>query len=1185
MRNTFFKKLLKMFINSTIIFILSINISHSQKISLNIDNKPLKEILNEISRITDYEFVYSNSLDNINSLVSIKCKNLPIEDILKQILKNKKISFKIEKKNIALTPSSLLIDTSTEFYMRGIITDEKLEPLVGVVVQNGRTGKALISDNTGAYEINVDVGDIITFSYIGFKTKTLKIKNRRNNINITLQTDVLGLQDVVVTGYQTIDKKKLTSAIQSVKMDDIMIQGAKTINQMLEGRISDLYVLNNSGEVGTVPKFRIRGTSTLIGNREPLWVLDGIVLSDPVQISPDDLNDPDYINRIGNAIAGINPQDIERIDILKDASATALYGVKAANGVIVVTTKKGRIGKAQVQYNMNIGVRKRPRYTDRDINLMNSKERIKFSQDLISSHHVYSPNINLVGYEGLVAKLYSHEITQEEFNSSVAKMEILNNDWFKDITTDALSQQHTISISGGNKNIRYYTSLGYANDNDVIKSNKDDRYTAITNMNMVFSPKLSVSLNMNGSISLKKYHQPSISPIDYAYNTSRAIPTYMPNGEYYYYKKTAGMNYNFNIINELENSNINQSSTTINVTGNISYKIAEWLTARGILSYSSSNTKIEDYWGENTLHISKLRKADFGTELKPESAMISECPFGGELSTSNSENKSFTARIQLDANKYFGEYNQHNVVVNMGVETSSTSYKSLYSKQRGYYMERGRSFISGIDLDKYPLYKKWVSSNKPSIIDNLSNLLSIYASISYSYNNIIVLNANARIDGSNKFGSRSNEKLLPIWSISSSYNIYEHLGLSTKYVDYISIKTSYGYQGNMLDGQSPEMIIKKNIFDTDFNEPSATISVYPNPKLKWEKTNSFNVGLECSLLSNLLQLETSYYYKKTVDAFMPKTISTINGIGQYIINSGNIVNQGYSVDLSITPIKTDDTRLTLSTSIFKTYNKMTSKPDAHTYELEDFLHGSALVEGHPVGTFWSYRFIGLNPNDGGPLFNDMVESAEDFIGKSKYDVYSTVLSPSGSREPKLQGGINTTLRYKNFRLGVNLSYSVGAKVRLFKLYKNGINFDPEMNINKDLVYRWQKSGDDLYTDIPNIINSNSSNNSNYMYHWSYYTNTNIPIIARNAWDMFNYSDRRVVSGDYLKINNISFSYDFPIERIKNVKISALSLSLSCSNIFTFSSSKLKGQTPIQSGFTEVQLSDRPMFSFTMSISL
>ncbi|WP_300924344.1 TonB-dependent receptor plug domain-containing protein, partial [uncultured Duncaniella sp.] len=350
--------------------------------------------------------------------------------------------------------------------IKGIVFDAAGEPLPGASVWEKKSPKtATATDLNGVFTLPTKGRKSVTLeiSYIGMKRA--EVTWRGGELSIMLEDDTNVLQDVVVTGYQVIDKRASTSAITSIKAEDILRPDAISIDQMLEGQVPDLMFMSNSGETGVAPKIRIRGTSSIIGNREPLWVVDGIVVQDPVPISAEDLNDPDYVNRIGNAIAGLNPQDIERLDILKDASATALYGTKAANGVIVITTKRGREGKPQIRYNNTFTWKIRPRYSDKSVDVMNSKERIQLSRELWNDNYVYNANSSMVGYEGLMMRLFNKEITQEQFNSELAYVETVNTDWFNLLTHDSFSQQHNASVSGGGERGVYYASLGFM-DND-----------------------------------------------------------------------------------------------------------------------------------------------------------------------------------------------------------------------------------------------------------------------------------------------------------------------------------------------------------------------------------------------------------------------------------------------------------------------------------------------------------------------------------------------------------------------------------------------------------------------------------------------------------------------------------------------------------------------------------------------
>ena len=442
-------------------------------------------------------------------------KDSDVRTILDACLKNSGYTYSILDKVIVIRKAEPQQQEQIK-KIRGTITDKKKVPLPGVTVLIKGTTTGVSTDMNGKFEMvqPKDSNIVLLVSFIGMKTQTIPYKGQ--DLTIVMEEDSQEMEEVVVTGYQVINKKKSTSAITSVKMDDIMIPGATSIDQMLEGRVSDMILMTNSGEVGVAPKIRIRGTSTLVGNREPLWVVDGIIVQDPVPISSEELNDPDYINRIGNAIAGLNPQDIERLDILKDAAATALYGTKAANGVIVITTKKGRVGDPIISYNMTTTFRQRPRYTDRKINVMNSRERIQLSRELFDQHYVYNGSVNPVGYEGLLNDLYNGKLTDTQFSQEVAKLETMNTDWFKLLTEDTFSHQHTVSISGGSEKTRYYSSIGFSRDNDVIKGNYNQRYTASLNVETTLTKWFTASFQMQGNVSHREYNQDAINPMDYA---------------------------------------------------------------------------------------------------------------------------------------------------------------------------------------------------------------------------------------------------------------------------------------------------------------------------------------------------------------------------------------------------------------------------------------------------------------------------------------------------------------------------------------------------------------------------------------------------------------------------------------------------------------------------------------------
>lgn len=1164
---------------SQVVFPLVSQAQINKNVTINLSQAPIKDFFNAVKAQTGLNFIMKSN-GKSNQRVTVNVKDKPASEVLRTTLHQIGCMYEVEDGYVTVIdlPGTDARPSSTR-HITGYVTDTEGNPLPGAVIRIKGTRQGGVTNEDGFYDFTVPNGPTtLLFSYVGMAEKEITYDGRgdvRKNITLRSNTDI---DEVVVTGYNMVERRKLTSSVTTLKAEEILRPGISSLDQMLEGQVPDMIFMNNSGEVGTVPRLRIRGTSTLIGNREPLWVLDGVVLQDPVNVSPEELNNPDYVNRIGNAIAGINPQDIERIDVLKDASATALYGAKAANGVIVVTTKRGHVGKPVISYNMTTSLKTRPRYTDRKIDLMNSKERVDFSKYLIQNGYGFGNNTDLVGYENIMQQFFGGVIDYKEVLNRTHQLETMNTDWFKELTRDVISSSHSVSLSGGSENARYYGSVGYTRDNDVIRGNKNDRYTVAINVDANLSNVFSTQFGITGNVNKRRYNQSSINPLDYAYNTSRAIPARTADGEYAYYQRynsTYGGYYRYNILNELDNSYNLQEGNSLQANFTLNANITSWLKARLIAAYQVSATDQEAWWGDQTFYVAGMRKSEYGVPAPSGDDSQSYLPFGGELTQNRYRDNNYMVRLQFDFNKFMDANKHHNVSATLGFEASSDKYKGSSLTSRGYYEDRGKQF-SLTELDLYPYYKTWLQSNAyPTITDNLTNLVSAYALLSYSYKDFFTITANTRMDGSNKFGDRSNEKLLPIWSVSGNYNLSEHSFFKRDWIDFIMLKASFGYQGNMLDGQSPQMIIKQLPMDALYNELISEVSVYPNPNLRWEKTQSWNFGLSFSVLDRRLQFEAEYYYKKTKDAFLLKDISTVNGMSSYYVNSGDITNQGYSLSITAVPVRTKDFSWTLATSFSKVFNELRTLPGQDQYNLTDYLNGSALIEGKPVGTFYSYRFLGLSPKDGSPIFNDGEEHVAELGNLNKYQFYTTILEESGSRQPTMSGTINNTLRYKQWRLNAVFNYSFGSKVRLFKLF-NGTSFSPTANVNKALVDHWSKPGDELTTDIPNPVKMSLN-------HWSFRTDYDVPTIASNSYDEYNYSNHRVVSGDYLKLSTLSLTYEFHRTLLSKWGLGRLALNLTGTNLYTFCSSKLKGQTPQQGGFTEIQLTDRPQYTIGLNI--
>lgn len=709
--------------------------AQNERVTFHLTDVSIKHVLNEIQKQTQLSFIY-----NTEQLghISVEARNEEVASLLDRIFANTGLTWKMQDAIILISQSSPCAKPQSQneefIQFSGIVTDASNTPLPGVTVKVQGSMFGTTTDANGKFRLNYPKSGssnlVLEFSFIGMRTEKVKYAGQKE-IKITLYEDEVELEEAIVTGYQVLDKRTLTSSITSVKAEDIMIPGVMSIDQMLEGRIPDMAFMLNSGEVGATPRLRVRGTSTLLGNREPLWVLDGIVMTDPVDVDPEDLNNPDYLNIIGNAIAGINPQDIERIDVLKDASATALYGTRAANGVIVVTTKKGRIGKPVLSYNHSSKFTRRPRYTDRNINLMNSQERVEFGKALTEQHYIFPAQMPLVGYEGALYRLQTGQIDYNTFLSEVTWYEQVNTDWFDLLTRDTYSHNHSLNINGGSDIIRYYASLGYDRDNGVSNTTYTERYTVTANMNIKMTSKLNVGVKLNGNVQKKNHLASNIDAMDYAYNTTRALPAFNEDGSLYYYERYKGgysggignKYLRYNILNEIDNSSNSYEGKGIQVDLNLKYDILPTWDVTGIASYSVSSTLQEKWWGDKTAYIASLKNGEYEDVPMPDEKGKCILPYGGIIQTTNSDTETLTARLQSNYRKLFGGDQQHLITATLGYEVNIARSKSMNNESRGYVKERGMQFtdMSSLELEDFPYYKEWLQKNHLSFNRGLTN--------------------------------------------------------------------------------------------------------------------------------------------------------------------------------------------------------------------------------------------------------------------------------------------------------------------------------------------------------------------------------------------------------------------------------------------------------------------------------
>lgn len=1215
--------------------------SQETSLSIKMTNVSLVDVLKQIESQSDYTCLYSHSdVAKITNL-TIALENVPIEKILDVCLKGTKLGYKIVDRTIVIRNLNETVQKKDDVKgktITGRVTDVRKESLPGVSVLVKGTTLGVVTDVNGKFKISLPVEQkniFLIFSFIGMKSQTIQVTTQ-DSLNVVLEEDLQELDEVTIsTGYYKVDKRQLTSSVTTLKMDDIMQPGVSTLDQMLEGRVPGMIFMQNSGQVGAAPKIKIRGTTTLLGSTSPLWVLDEVILNDPVNVDPASINDLDFVNLLGNSISGLNPEDIEKIDVLKDASATALYGPRASNGVIVITTKKGKVGAPSVSYSLTGTYRRRPRYTDRAVRVMNSQERVDYSRELIRKKLKVPSTDSHVGYEAIYEDYVKGIISYDDFAEKVYDMETANTDWLGLIMRDTYSHAHTLSISGGSDNTRYYTSLGMTDEIGNLRGESNKRYNVMTKVDVNYK-KFSMTFSLNGNQQKRDYTPEEVGLTDYAYNTARSVQAYNRSGNLMFYQRgdeNGKYDKPFSILFERENTDDNIKTMSFGASVRLAYRFLPVLSADMQFSYNLSNTEQRTHFGEKSWYAANLRKnytdayrqseIDKSGDEDDDPGEIDEnsmLPKGGELRINDTKNENYNFRASVKYNRFLDLEENHQFSASVIGELSSSLYTGHKVTKRGYLPDRGMIFdnvnmIDGyyVPFQKYDNWLKTDANSKGVLSHNLTRLVGLIGTLFYSYKNVYILNANARIDGSNKFGTKSNDKLNPIWSVSGRWNMHENILYGVSWVNTLALKMSFGYQGNMSAQDSPELIIQKFGTHSFFNEYYSKIKYYPNPNLKWEKTATYNADLEFALFNQKLVGNVSAYYRHTEDAFLKKTVSTINGIDSYTVNRGTLNNFGFEFTFNFVPINTFLNKASIGgkrkgfiwrfdPNFGSVFNQLVDKvkpkdkvlQDEITYS--DYLNGKVQVAGRPVNTFYSYKYTGLSHEDGRPTFYGI--NADEIVGKDAYgndmtrkkmyetmilsDVYMEVMEHSGCREPFLQGSISNYLGWNNWGLSFSLAYSIGAKVRLLKMYANSSTLaaNPEKNMRKEFVHRWQRPGDELITDIPGLLESKAFDET--LTPW---WNDQPYKFAGNIWNMYDNSNLRVVSNDYLKLTSASLRYVVPDELCRKLCLRSAYISISGTNLFTICRKELRGQDPSQSGSSAlINISVRPTYSLKLNVT-
>ncbi|GJQ05900.1 SusC/RagA family TonB-linked outer membrane protein [Capnocytophaga cynodegmi] len=1092
--------------------------------------------------------------------------------------------------------------------IKGTVTDAKGEPLLGATVILKERNVGVTTDMEGKFTIRGEQGQTLEVSYVGFQMKKVKITS--NNLKITLQEETEQLGEVVVTGYQKIKSRVFTGASASVKMNEIKMDGVADVSRMLEGRVAGLSIQNVTGTFGSAPRINIRGGASIIGNVQPLWVIDGAVYEDLVSLSLDQLVSGDAVTLISSAIAGLNATDIQDIQVLKDASATSVYGARALNGVIVITTKSGkRDTPNRITYSYEQSFRQIPSYADFD--LLNSQETMSVYQELANKGYfglrdaLYGrrSGIYYQWYKGISTinpntGTYYYENTEEGKRAFFKEREYTNTDWFNHLFALNPIQNHTITFSGGGKNTTTYASIGFYNDGGWTITDNVQRITANLKNTFYINDKFKTTLSAQGNMRQQKApgtftqrknttigsfeRDFDINPFSYALSTSRTLRPRGSNGELEYYRNNWAP---FNILNEYQNNYLNINLLDFKIQGEASYKFNNDLEATVLLSTRQAFTATSHFIKEGSNVVQAFRANETPWVAQQNIYLIKDKdnPFlqpkvglthGGIFNKTETTLKSYQARFALDYNKQLGEHD----IKGFGFAEIRSADRSVNPFQ-GY----GIQYDKGNQIFTNPLiFQKLLNEGTDyfSLLERYERGVTFSLSGTYGYQGKYIFNTVLNYEGSNTAGRNSRSQWLPTWNIGGKWNIdQESFMKDQNYFSTLAFRASYGLTAKMNEQAINSNAVYKNQilnrFRFEDRENALRILHLENRDLTWEKMYELNIGIDAGFFNNRLNATIDVYQRNSFDLIDLIRTSGVGGQYYKYANFGDMRTRGVELALNSKNILTDDFKWTTNFTISYMNQEITRL--LNTPNTFDMVAGAGRgnIVGFPKGSLFSFNYQGLN-SYGLPTFDFGLyplnnRAYGNIAGADFLDAqYSkTYLIYHGSIEPNVNSGLSNTFQYKNWELSFFITAQAGNKIRL------NPSFDPafaDLNVFSTEYYnRWIAPGDEWRTEVPALPSQDL-----------------IRLIGEEnierAYNTYNYSQNRVADGSFVRMKNISLGYNVPEHYAKKFGLSTINVRGQVTNPFLiYSDKRLKGQDPEYYRSGGVSLPTPKQFTLTVNV--
>lgn len=939
---------------------------------------------------------------------------------------------------------SMQFSFAQEKTVTGTITEGGL-PLPGVNIVVKGTNKGVQTNFDGKYSIKAKEGEVLEFSFLGMKTQAVTV-SASNTVNVAMESDSQALNEVVVVAYGKQDKGTMVQSVSTVGLDQIKDIPAVSPQELLQGQAAGVQVVGSSGVLGSAPVIKIRGVASISAGGSPLIVVDGVPL-----------NDRDMTNNQGgnmglNPLADINPADIQSFSVLKDAAATAVYGSRGSNGVILITTKTGRKNqKTNVSVNVSTSISEK---TD----VMDIMSGDQFRQYLIDRGS--APSTSTDSY-----------------------------DWVKGVTRTGISKDVDFAVSGGEEKTTFYLGANFKDQEGFIRGNNLRKNGA--RLNVTHEAKDWLRVGMNLAVSETKIDRVGAenntnAPMTTAYLQSPVVSPYLADGKF----ATLGLP---NVI-AIEALDINDANT-FRVYGNV--------------------------FAEIDLFDGLFYKTDFGIDRinleQFERSFEINTP-GGYGYNNIGQQKKYVFTNTLNYNKRFKEVHDINAIA--GISYEQTDIRSITVEATGFLSDELINVVSGSN--------KTITSNTTSG----SRLAGYFGRAGYSFDSKYSVEGSFRRDGSSRFGA--NNQFGNFWSVGGAWVVSKESFLSdNKWLSYFKLKGNYGTSGNDRIGDFAALDSFSGGVGGNYNGGSGLIQeTAPNPDLKWERSKSYDIGVEFGFFNDRLKLNVDYYNKRTDDLLLNVPIETVNG-GLNILtkNAGEMVNKGFDIDLSTVNVRTENFEWTSSINFGINKNEVLSLPGASVDpDGRKFVSGGSYqraIEGHSVNTFFLIRYKGINPQTGNAEWLD-----------KNGNVTTTPTSNDrvivGDANPDFTGGFTNNIRWKNFDLNFLINFSYGNDI-----YVTGLQFTDRIgggfNKRVDMLNYWKQPGDNAHA--PSMTST-----------------------TRNTFQQA--STAQLKDGSYARLKNITLGYTLPKQMIDQFGfVDTVRLYFTAVNLYTLKKDELKGIDP------------------------